>query len=157
MAINRGKQFEQKLRDDFSKVCGSLIYRIPDQVNGHRTTSQNPCDFFGYVKPLMFMIEAKSINGNTFPITNFIQYERMRSYRGIPGLRRGVVIWFIEHDKVLYVPVITIEKMIKDGKKSVNIRTIANDGYDYVDLPSVKKRVFLDTDYSVLCDLPENW
>ena len=157
MAINRGKQFEEKLKSDFQKVCGSLIYRIPDQVNGHKTTSQNPCDFFGYVKPLMFMIEAKSINGNTFPITNFIQYERMRSYRNIPGLRRGVVIWFTEKDKVIYVPVITIEKMLKDGKKSVNIRTIAEDGYDYVEIPSIKKRVFLDSDYSVLCDLPENW
>ena len=112
MAQNRGKKFEQKLKEDFSKVCGSFIYRIPDIVNGHKTTSQNPCDFFGYVKPLMFMIEAKSINGNTFPITNFTQYERMKAYRGIPGLRRGVVIWFIEHQKVLYVPVITIEKMI---------------------------------------------
>ena len=157
MAVSRGKQFEERLENDFRKVCGAFIYSIPDQVNGHKTTSQNPCDFFGYVKPLMFMIEAKSIKGNTFPITNFIQNERMRSYRGVPGLRRGVVIWFIEHDKVLYVPVITIEKMLKDGKKSVNIRTIANDGYDYIDLPSVKKRVFLDTDYSVLCDLPENW
>ena len=157
MAVSLGKKFEQKLKEDFSKVYGSFIYRIPDIVNGHKTTSQNPCDFFGYVKPLMFMIEAKSINGNTFPITNFIQYERMRSYSGIPGLRRGVVIWFISHDAVVYVPVITIEKMIKDGKKSVNIRTIATDGYDYVNLPSVKKRVFLDTDYSVLCNLPENW
>lgn len=155
--INRGKQFEQKLKEDFGKVCGSFIYRIPDQMNGHRTTSQNPCDFFGYIKPLFFMIEAKSISGNTFPINNFIQFERMKSYRGIPGLRRGVVIWFTEKDRVVYVPVITIEKMLKDGKKSVNIRTIDSDGYDYVDLPSVKKRVFLDTDYSVLCDLPENW
>ena len=156
MSVNRGKQFEQKLHDDFSKLPGAFLFRLVDQQSGHRG-SQNPCDFFGYVKPLMFMIEAKSINGNTFPITNFIQYERMRSYSGIPGLRRGVVIWFISHDAVVYVPVITIEKMIKDGKKSVNIRTIATDGYDYVNLPSVKKRVFLDTDYSVLCNLPENW
>lgn len=157
MAVSRGKQFEQKLKEDFGKVCGSFIYRIPDQMNGHRTTSQNPCDFFGYIYPLFFMIEAKSIAGNTFPINNFIQFERMKTYSGVPGLRRGVVIWFTERDRVIYVPVITIEKMLKDHKKSVNIRTIDEDGYDYIDIPSVKKRVFLDSDYSVLCDLPENW
>ena len=157
MAQNRGKQFEEKLKADFSKVCGSLIYRIPDQVNGHKTTSQNPCDFFGYVKPLMFMIEAKSINGNTFPITNFIQYERMRSYRGVPGLRRGVVIWFISHDVVVYVPVRTIELLKAANKKSVNIKDLDNEEFPCIRIPSVKKRVFLDTDYSVLCDLPENW
>lgn len=157
MAVSRGKKFEQKLKEDFSKVCGSLIYRIPDIVNGHKTTSQNPCDFFGYVKPLMFMIEAKSINGNTFPITNFTQYERMRAYSGIPGLRRGVVIWFISHDVVVYVPVRTIELLKAANKKSVNIKDLDNEEFPCIRVPSVKKRVFLDSDYSVLLDLPEDW
>lgn len=157
MPISKGKQFELKIREDFLKQENSLIYRLPDQFNGHKNTSQNPCDFFGYVHPLLFMLEAKSINGNTFPFVNFTQYAKLQQYKDIKGIRRGIVLWFIEHDRVLYVPVKTIEQMIKDGKKSVNIRTIDTDGYYFVDIPSKKKRVFLDSDYSVLNNLEEGW
>ncbi len=157
MAISRGKQFESKLRNDFQKVSGSFIYRLPDQVSGYKTTSANVSDFICYVMPNIFLIEAKTISGNTFPISNLSQFEKLRSYKDIPGLRKGVIIWFTEKDRVIYVPIQTIEKMKQDGKKSVNIRTIDDDGYEYVNIPSVKKRVFLDSDYSVLCNLPENW
>lgn len=157
MAINRGKAFEQKLENDFIKVSGSFIYRLQDIVNGYKTTSQNPCDFIGYIKPNIFLLEAKSISGNTFPITTFTQFSRLIQYDNIPGLRRGVVIWYTEKDRVIYVPISSIDKMLKDGKKSINIRTIDNDGYEFIEIPSVKKRVYMDSDYSVLCNLPENW
>lgn len=157
MAQSRGKQFEQKLKEDFSKIPQSFIYRLHDQVTGYRVTSQNPSDFFAFAKGKLLLLEAKSIQGNTFPISNLTQLDRLLQYRNIPGLRKGVVIWFIDHQKVLYVPAESIKKMKDDGKKSVNIRTIQNDGYDYIDLPSEKRRVFLDTDYSVLLDTPENW
>ena len=157
MPVSKGKQFELKIREDFGKIPSSLIYRLPDQFNGHRNTSQNPCDFFAYIYPYLFMLEAKSINGNTFPLTNFIQFKHLQQYKGIPGIYRGIIIWFIEHGRVLYVPVKTIEKMLEDGKKSVNIRTIDNDGYEYIDIPSKKKRLFLDSDYSILTTLPEGW
>ena len=69
----------------------------------------------------------------------------------------GVGIWFHERDTVLYVPLRTIEKMKNDGKKSVNVRTIETEDYEYINIPSKKKRVFMDSDYSVLKDLPEGW
>ena len=43
--------------------------------------------------------------------------------------------------------------MMKDGKKSINVKDI--DTYRIIDIPSVKKRVFLDSDYTVLFDLQE--
>lgn len=157
MPLNRGKQFEQKLRSDFSKIDGSFVYRLPDQVSGYKQTSANVSDFICFVKPNIFLLEVKSISGNTFPLTNFSQFEKLKQYKNIPGLRKGVVIWYTEKDRIIYVPVKTIEKMKLDGKKSVNIRTIDDDGYEYIEIPSVKKRVFLDSDYSVLCNLPEEW
>lgn len=157
MPLSKGKQFEAKIRADFIKIPSALIYRLPDQFNGHKLTSQNPCDFFGYVHPTLFMLEAKSINGNTFPLVNFTQYAALQQYANIYGVRRGIILWFLEHDRILYVPVKTVEQMIKDGKKSINIRTIDKDGYDYIEIPSKKKRVFLDSDYSVLLNLPEGW
>ncbi len=157
MAITKGKQFEQKFKGDIAKISGSFCHRLPDQFNGYKNTSKNPCDFFVYMYPLFFMSEVKSTQGNTFYIKNFTQLDKMKDFVGIPGLRSGVIIWFIDHFRVLYVPTRTIQQMIQDGKKSVNIRTIETDGYDYLEIPSVKRRVFLDSDYTVLQSLPETW
>lgn len=154
--VNRGKSFELKVREDFRKVSGSFIYRLPDQVGGFKGGT-NVSDFIGYVFPNIFLLEVKTTSGNTFPLSNLSQLEKLLQYKNIPGLRKGAIIWFTAHDRIIYVPAIEFEKMKQDGKKSVNIRTIANDGYNYVDIPSVKKRVFLDSDYSVLCNLPEDW
>lgn len=156
MATNRGKQFEGKFREDFRKLTGSFVYRLPDQTSGN-LGSRNLCDFICYVYPYLFILEVKSTGGNTFPITNFTQYQTMIQYRGAQGVRMGVVIWYTEKDRVIYVPLTTIEKMKQEGKKSVNIRTIDSEGYEFIDIPSVKKRVFMDSDYSVLLNLAEGW
>lgn len=58
----------------------------------------------------------------------------------------GVIIWFVEHDEVVYVPIQTVLEMVEAGKKSINIKEI--DYYHIVRLPSVKKRTFLETDYT---------
>lgn len=154
MAQNRGKQYEEKLKEDFSKMSGAYIYRVPDLMNGFKGIT-GICDFIGFKYPNIFFLEAKTIIGNTFPLTNFTQFDKLMSIPDFQGIHRGVLIWFQTHDRVLYVPVLTIDKMKKDGKKSVNIRTIDEDGYSYCEIPSVKKRVFLDSDYSVLLTLPE--
>ena len=60
----------------------------------------------------------------------------------------GVVIWFIDHDRVIFVPLDTVTKMKQDGCKSVNINKL--DGYDYKEIPSSKKRVLMESDYSIL-------
>ena len=157
MAQNRGKQFEVKLQEDIKKSFDGqcFLMRIPDQMNGYKSASKNLCDFILFIKGQLFLIEAKTILGNTFPLTNFTQFDKLMSIPNHDGIHRGVVIWFQNHQRVIYVPVLTIAKMKQDGKKSVNIRTIDTDSYDYVNIPSVQKRVFLDSDYSVLLNLPD--
>lgn len=118
-------------------------------MSGYRAIS-NISDFIAYKYPNIFYLEAKSIRGNTFPLSNLSQYEKLKTKVGIPGVRTGVVIWFIDHDRVLYVPISTIARLKEDNKKSVNIRTIFKENYNVIELPSVKKRVFCDTDYSNL-------
>ena len=63
----------------------------------------------------------------------------------------------IDHDVVLYVPISTFTKLIQDGKKSFNIKMIGDDTYPHIVIPSEKRRVFLDSDYSVMGNLPEGW
>ena len=59
-----------------------------------------------------------------------------------------LILWLYEKDLVLYVPINTISQMMIDGKKSVGIRDL--DKYNIIKIPSIKKRVFMDSDYSFL-------
>lgn len=156
MAVNRGKQFEAHFKKDFMKLENSSIDRIYDSVSGFKAIT-NICDFIGYVFPNIFYIECKSIKGNTFPLTNLKQYDKLIAKKGIKGVRVGVVLWFIEHQKVLYIPIKTFEKLKADDKKSFNIKMLADKSYECVEVPSTVKRTFLDSDYSVLLNLEDGW
>ena len=72
----------------------------------------NICDFYGYIFPNLYYLECKSIEGNTFPLSNFTQYEKMKEKVGIHGVRAGVILWFVAHKKVVYIPV---SKSIEPG------------------------------------------
>ena len=45
--------------------------------------------------------------------------------------------------------------MKNDGLKSINIKTTDKKLYNIIEIPSVKKRVFMDSDYRCLADLKE--
>lgn len=107
----------------------------------------NICDFIAYRFPLAFYAEVKSIKGNTFPIKNLTQYDKLITKKNILGVISGVVIWYYEKNKVVFVPIETVEQMVNEGKKSIHIQ---KDYYRLLDIPSVKKRVFMDSDYSVI-------
>lgn len=154
MSNNYGKAFEQKFKEDFKKTFpkGS-IDRIYDSVLGYKSIS-NVADFICYVYPNIYYIELKSHKGASIPFENITQYEKLKYKVGIPGVRAGVILWLYEKDKVLYIPVSTITKMKEDGKKSVGIKAFS-DGYILYEIPSIKKRVFMDTDYSILTSLKD--
>ena len=156
MAVtNRGKKFEERFRTDFeNSFPNGTIDRIYDQVSGYKTIS-NVSDFIGYNKPHIFYLECKSTHENTFNFHNLTQYEKLTGKVGIPGVRVGVVIWFIEHDRVIYVPIKTITKMKEDGLKSVNIRTIDDSEYKFYNAPSEKLRVFMKSDDNFLMTTEE--
>lgn len=152
MPTNYGKAWEQKIREDFLKVENSTIDRLFDSVSGYKSIS-NISDFIGYIYPNIFYLEAKSCKGNTFPLTRLTQYEKLKGKVGVPGVRSGVLLWFIEHDIVLYVPISTITSLLKDNKKSVNVKMASDGSYNVKIVPSTKRRIFLDCDYSFLKEL----
>lgn len=148
---NRGKEFEATFKKDWKRTFPkSLCYRLKDDTSMYYGASKNPCDFFCYTHKTMFMLEVKSHYDNTFPFSDLRQYESLLSYRDSEVDVIGVVIWFIDHDRVIFVDIDEIEKMKKDGQKSINIRLIDKQGYKYTEIPSVKMRVFMKSDYSVL-------
>lgn len=154
MAKNYGKEWEIKVKEDFQKLEGSTIDRIYDTTNGYKNIN-NISDFIAYLYPCIYYLEAKSCRGNTFPLLNLTQYAKLSTKVGIPGVRVGVVLWFIDHDTCMYVPISTITKLKAEGKKSVNIKMIQDGDYNLKVIPSIKKRVFLDCDYNCLKDLKD--
>ena len=155
MSVNRGKQFESKFKEDWVRtVPESSIDRIYDVVSGKKTIS-NISDFVGYKYPNIFYLECKSTAENTFNFAKLTQYDKLVKKVGIKGVRAGVIIWFIKHDRVIYVPIKTITKMKEDGLKSVNIREIDATEYRFFNIPSTTLRVFLESDYSCLLETEE--
>lgn len=158
MAYNLGKAFEQKFKENFlATVPNSSVDRLYDPVGGYKAIT-NICDFICYKEPNIFYIECKSHKGNTFPFSCLTQYEKLLSKIGIPGVRVGVILWMIEKDVVVYLPLSTIRQMKDDGKKSFNVYTdlFKNKVYNIIEIPSIKKRTFMNSDYIVLTTLKEN-
>lgn len=154
MARDRGKEFELKFKQDFVRtVPDSSIDRIYDSVSGYKSVS-NIADFICYKFPNLFFIELKSCKGASLPFLNITQYDKLKDKVGILGVRAGVILWLYEKDIVMYIPISTITKMKNDGKKSVGLKAI-EEGYNIKIIPSVKKRVFMDSDYSCLLELEE--
>ena len=148
---DRGKKFEAQFAQDWLNTFpDSFCYRLHDQVTGYKITSRNPCDFICYKFPYLYLLEIKSHEGNTFPFSAFRQYEELIKYKYIKGVVAGVILWLVNHDKVLYIPIETFIKLEEEGKKSYNIKMLGDPEYPAYEIPSVKKRTFLTSDYSVL-------
>ena len=156
MADRVGKKFEVKFREDFLKIPNSTIDRLYDTTNGFKSITQI-ADYIGYKKPNIFYLEVKTHAGNTFPFSCLSQYEKLLAKCGIEGVRVGVVLWLYDHDAVMYVPISSIRQMKEDGLKSINIKMYNDDNpkYKIIKIPSVKKKVFMDSDYTVLLGLNE--
>ena len=121
MAKSYGKEFEQKFKEDFLKLEDSTLDRLYDTMNGYKSIKQ-VSDFIGYVYPNIFYIECKSHRGASIPMKNITQYDKLSKKIGIHGVRAGVVLWLVDKDKVLYIPMSTIKKLKNDGEKSIGIR-----------------------------------
>lgn len=152
MAPNRGKQFEDKFKEDFSKLPESSLDRLYDVMNGYKNIKQ-VSDFIGYLFPNIFYLECKAHKGASLPLSNITQYDNLKKKVGIKGVRSGVVLWLYEKDKVFYIPTSTVTKLKENGEKSVGIRHLKD--YRIIEVPSIKKRVFMDSDYSILLTLNE--
>ena len=148
--MNRGKKFEERFKKDWiDSVEESFIYRLNDQMSGYLGSS-NVCDFICYKYPCIYLIDTKSIQGNTLPFSDLRQYDQMLKYKDIEGVYVGFIVWFVDHDKVLWIPVQTMEKIKNEDLKSFNINKMKQENYFFLEIPSKKLRTFLNSDYSEL-------
>ena len=151
MAQNKGKNWEARFKQDWKRCFpDSFLLRIPDQMSGFLTTSQNPCDYLAMPYSELYLIECKSHKGASIPFDVIPQYDRMLEYKNMKNIKPGVMIWFYEKDRVIWVPLSSMIKMKKDGEKSIKLSRLDDKTYDFVEIPSKKLRTFMESDYSVL-------
>lgn len=155
MAYNLGKKFEERFEKDFQSLGEDVsVDRIKDTM-GKRYGVSNICDYICYSYPNAFYIELKSHKGNTFPLSNLTQYDKLKDKIGKRGVRVGVIVWFRDHDKVTYTPISEVKRMFENDVKSINIKYLETKEYKVYEIPSKKLRVFMESDYSMLLSLKE--
>ena len=156
MANTIAKKFEEQFKKDFLNTFpDGFILRLPDQMSGYKSYSQNPCDFICFTNGKLFLIECKSHKGASLPFDVITQFDKLVSYSNVPDVYAGVVIWLYEKDMVLYAPINLIKRLKGEGKKSIGIKAL-NEYEEFIEIPSEKKRVMMSSDYSVLLNLGEN-
>lgn len=153
MPYNIGVVFEQKFKEDWYKSFpNSLCFKIYNNQSGYLEIN-NYCDFICYDGKRMYMIDCKSHKGASFPLSAFPQFERLNGLKTIPNLITGIVLWLYEKDKVYFIPTYTFEKAKNNKLKSINPKTIDRELYYILEIPSVKLRTFMNSDYSVLTEV----
>jgi len=149
MNINRGKQFEEVVKDCFLAVPGVSIDRLHDQMTGFKG-SANICDFIVYKEPCEFYFECKAVHGNALPFSNITknQWEGMLEKSKIPGVFAGVICWWVDRDVTIFIPIQRLQQYKELGFKSLRFDIFDNEGVYQVF--GNKKRVFFDYDMQEL-------
>jgi penicillin-binding protein-related factor A (putative recombinase) len=154
VAVNRGKDFEGIVKDCFKAIPNVYIRRLYDPQGGQLGVA-NPCDFDVYKYPKFYMIECKSVHGNTLSIhsnnpkkkygnISNTQWEGL-SEASKYGVVCGVLCWWVDKDITRFLPIESLVQRKIEGNKSIR--------YDD-DLPNSliikgsKKRVFFDYDFT---------
>ncbi len=151
MSVNRGKQFEDVVRDCLEK-SGAYVLRLYDPQGGYVAVA-NPCDFVVWKDGQMYMLECKAIHGNLLSIHS---NDPKRKYGLISNTQwqglsealeksvvAGVLVWWIDKDITKFIPIDDLEAKRWAGNKSVR--------YDYpvgYEIAGTKKRVFFDYDFT---------
>lgn len=123
-------------------------------MSGFKSVS-NISDFIGYQYPYIFFLEAKSTQGNTFPLARLTQANELRKVENKLGVNAGIILWFRDHAKVVYCPIEEYDRLEKIGCKSINIKMVGDKDYNIYEIPGKLKRLFVDCDYTVMKTIAE--
>ena len=169
MAVNRGKKFEQCVKDAFLKIPGVSVDRLHDQTSGF-AGSTNVSDFIVYKYPNQYYVECKSVHGNTLSIhsnpkadKNGVlhgfygnitdnQWEGLLEKSKIPGVIAGVMCWWVDKDVTMFMDIRLLNELSMLGYKSIDysasfaLEDIDNLADMWTWIIGKKKRVFFDYD-----------
>lgn len=143
--VSRGKDFEAVVKEGFERVPDTEVYRIPDQQN-YKLGSKNPCDFLIYHKPVLYAIECKATNKQSLPFANIteFQWSELLKMSQVSGVVAGILCWFVNYDKTLFIPIQFLETLKQNGAKSIRYDA---DDWAIIEITGRKKRVFWEYDF----------
>ena len=99
------------------------------------------------------MLECKETNEGTINFAKIPQLDRtegLKDFIGIKDVQPYIIVWFRKFDKVIAGPAAEALRIKKDGHASISLKMLNDKSYYIIELPSVKLRTFLDTDYTYL-------
>ena len=149
MSVNRGKQFEQLLKEQFEKISNISVDRLYDVTTGFKNQN-NVCDLIVYKEGTLNYFECKAIHGNTLNFKSHIrqnQWDKLLDKSYIGGVNAGIICWFIDLDKTFWIDIQCLKKLKALGHKSFNAT------YDYgyyknigelIEIEGNKKKVFFE-------------
>ena len=144
MSVNRGKQFEDIIREQFKKLKNVVTIRLYDVTTGY-INQNNICDLIVYDEGTLNLIECKAVHGNTL---NFKSHIKQNQWDGLleesykSGVNAGILVWFIDHDVTLWLDIQYLQDLKESGYKSFNVK----DRMSVYELAGVKKKVFFEYD-----------
>ena len=141
---NRGKEFEQKIKEAIEVIPDTSIDRLPDPTNGYMGV-RNVCDFMVYKKPYQYYLECKCTHENTMHFSHIRdnQWHGLSKKAKIEGVVAGLIIWFILRDRTVFIPISRLEWL-----KDHDFKSVAWD-LDYDDVFEIKgrkQRIFYEYD-----------
>lgn len=147
MAVNRGKDFENVVREAFEKVPDVSIDRLHDQTTGWKG-STNICDFIVYKEPYEYYFECKSVHGASLPFSNITdtQWKGLLEKAKIEGVFAGIICWFVDKNDTRFFPIQYLQKYKQLGCKSVAAFDDSDDVVHPIEIKGKKKRVFFEYD-----------
>lgn len=145
MAKNIGKEFEERVKQSFEKISDVSIDRLRDAPKKLKNVD-NPSDFIVYKEPYEIYVECKSHRKNTLPFSCIkdSQLEGMKEKSKIKGVKCGLLIWYIDHDITVWIPIQDVLRWKELGAKSINVKDL--DYLDCIYVKGTKKRVYFDYD-----------
>lgn len=142
MSEDLGKKAERKIREWLDRPDKEYDFnRIPDQLTG-QYGSKNICDFDLYVYPYHYYIESKSTYHDRFDfsmITEY-QYESLMKKSKINGCYGLIIILFATHQRAFILKIQDIDKLIQEGKKSLNITKLDKWSIPFKEIQTVPSR-----------------
>ena len=91
---SRGKEFEKRLKSALCEVPNSYTLRLIDSFG----FTENPSDFIFFKDGTLYLIEAKSHEGNVFPLKMISHNQWKYLNVDVTGVKSFVIIWFVSHD-----------------------------------------------------------
>lgn len=101
-----------------------------------------------YKNGTLNLFECKAIHGNTLNFKSHIrenQWDKLLQYSFLPGVNAGIICWFIDLDKTLFIDIQYLDLLKSQGDKSFNINKSIQ-LVPTIEIKSKKKKVFFEYD-----------